>query len=235
MLLQEIQEFVSGERASGAAPVELAVRMRFNPTSDSARFTAVMELINMVTMLSIILAGAALIREREQGTLEHLLTLPLRPVEIMLAKVMATGGVVFLACALSLRVMVGGVLGLPIAGSAALFLAGVALHLFATTSMGIFLGTMARSMPQLALLIILVLLPLQMLSGGATPRESMPEVLRDLMLLAPTTHFVSLAQAILYRGAGFSVVWPTLLALLAIGSVFFAGTLRRVRRSLAAG
>ena len=84
-------------------------------------------------------------------------------------------------------------------------------------------------------LIILVLLPLQMLSGGATPRESMPEVLRYLMLLAPTTHFVSLAQAILYRGAGFSVVWPTLLALLAIGSVFFAGTLRRVRRSLAAG
>ncbi|MBI5270877.1 MAG: ABC transporter permease [Burkholderiales bacterium] len=234
MLLQEIQEFVSGERASSAAPVELAVRMRFNPTSDSARFTAVMELINMVTMLSIILAGAALIREREQGTLEHLLTLPLRPVEIMLAKVMATGGVVFLACALSLLVMVGGVLGLPIAGSSALFLAGVALHLFATTSMGIFLGTVARSMPQLALLIILVLLPLQMLSGGATPRESMPEVLRDLMLLAPTTHFVSLAQAVLYRGAGLSVVWPMLLALLAIGAVFFAGTLRRVRRSLAA-
>jgi ABC-2 type transport system permease protein len=143
--------------------------------------------------------------------------------------------VVFLACALSLRVMVGGVLGLPIAGSATLFLAGVALHLFATTSMGIFLGTVARSMPQLALLIILVLLPLQMLSGGATPRESMPEVLRDLMLLAPTTHFVSLAQAILYRGAGLSVVWPTLLALLAIGAVFFAGTLRRVRRSLAEG
>ena len=82
MLLQEIQEFVAGERASSEAPVELAVRMRFNPSSDSARFTAVMELINMVTMLSIILAGAALIREREQGTLEHLLTLPLRPVEI---------------------------------------------------------------------------------------------------------------------------------------------------------
>lgn len=102
-------------------------------------------------------------------------------------------------------------------------------------SMGIYFGTVARSMPQLALLIILVLLPLQMLSGGATPRESMPELLRHVMLAAPTTHFVSLAQAILYRGAGLDVVWPTLLALLGIGAAFFAGTLRRVRSALAAG
>jgi len=149
--------------------------------------------------------------------------------------VLAMGGVVFVACLLSLYFVVGGVLALPIAGSGALFMAGVALHLFATTSMGIYFGTVARSMPQLALLIILVLLPLQMLSGGATPRESMPELLRQVMLAAPTTHFVSLAQAILYRGAGIEVVWPTLLALLAIGAAFFAGTLRRLRSALAAG
>lgn len=235
ILQQEVQEFLARERSLAAAPVELAYRMRFNPSSDSARFAAVMELINMVTMLSIILAGAALIREREQGTLEHLMTLPLRPVEVMLAKVLAMGGVVFVACLLSLYFVLGGVLALPIAGSAVLFMAGVALHLFATTSMGIYFGTVARSMPQLALLIILVLLPLQMLSGGATPRESMPELLRQVMLAAPTTHFVSLAQAILYRGAGIEVVWPTLLALLGIGAAFFAGTLRRLRSALAAG
>ena len=91
ILQQEVQEFLARERALAAAPVGLAYRMRFNPSSDSARFAAVMELINMVTMLSIILAGAALIREREQGTLEHLMTLPLRPVEVMLAKVLAMG------------------------------------------------------------------------------------------------------------------------------------------------
>jgi ABC-2 type transport system permease protein len=129
--------------------------------------------------------------------------------------------------------MVQGVLEMPIGGALALFMLVVALHLFATTSMGIFLGTVARSMPQLALLIILVLLPLQMLSGGATPRESMPEAVRTLMLLAPTTHFVSLAQAVLYRGAGMSIVWPTLLALTAIGATFFVAALTRFRRSLA--
>ncbi len=233
MIGLEIQEFAQGERAAAASPVEQAVRMRFNPTSNSGWFTGVMEVINMVTMLSIILAGAALIREREHGTLEHLLVMPVRPVEIMLAKVLAMGGVVLLASLLSLRLMVQGVLGMPIGDSLALFMAGVALHLFATTSMGIFMGTVARSMPQLALLIILVLLPLQMLSGGATPRESMPEIVRNVMLLAPTTHFVTLAQAVLYRGAGLAIVWPTLLAITAIGTAFFFAALSRFRKSLA--
>ncbi|MBX3601318.1 MAG: ABC transporter permease [Rubrivivax sp.] len=235
MIQLELQEFVLGERSAAASPVELAVRMRFNPTSDSAWFAGVMEVINMVTMLSIILAGAALIREREHGTLEHLLVMPVRPVEIMLAKVLSMGGVVLLASLLSLRFMVQGVLEMPIGGSLALFMLGVALHLFATTSMGIFMGTVARSMPQLALLIILVLLPLQMLSGGMTPRESIPELLRNAMLLAPTTHFVSLAQAVLYRGAGFAIVWPTLLAIAAIGVSFFLAALGQFRKSLAQG
>jgi ABC-2 type transport system permease protein len=233
MIQLELQEFVQGERAAAASPVELAVRMRFNPTLNSAWFTGVMEVINMVTMLSIILAGAALIRERGHGTLEHLLVMPIRPVEIMLAKVLSMGAVVLLASLLSLRIMVQGVLEMPIGGALALFMLVVALHLFATTSMGIFLGTVARSMPQLALLIILVLLPLQMLSGGTTPRESMPEAVRTLMLLAPTTHFVSLAQAVLYRGAGLSIAWPNLLALTAIGATFFIAALARFRRSLA--
>ena len=114
-----------------------------------------------------------------------------------------------------------------------LFLGATALHLFATTSMGIFFGTVARSMPQLGLLIILVLIPLQILSGGTTPRESMPELVQQLMLAAPTTHFVSLAQAILYRGAGLSIVWPQLLAIIVIGSLFFLAALLRFRKTLA--
>jgi ABC-2 type transport system permease protein len=106
------------------------------------------------------------------------------------------------------------------------------LHLFATTSMGIFMATLARSMPQLGLLMILVLLPLEMLSGGNTPRESMPEFIREIMTLAPTTHFVQLSQAILYRGAGFAVVWKSLLYLLLIGGVFFAISLNRFRKAI---
>jgi len=113
-----------------------------------------------------------------------------------------------------------------------LFMAAAALHLFATTSMGIFLATLARSMPQFGMLLVLVLLPLQMLSGGSTPRESMPQLVQNLMLTMPTTHFVSASQAILERGAGLSVVWPQFLALAAIGAALFAASLKRFRRTI---
>ncbi|APW37273.1 hypothetical protein RD110_08750 [Rhodoferax koreense] len=231
--LGEIAEFVQRDRVAVPSAVELELRMRFNPTLEPRWFMGVMQLINEITMLSIILTGAALIREREHGTLEHILVLPVTPLQIMVSKVWAMGLVVLVAAALSLHFVVQGALHTPIAGATALFLAGCALHLFAMTAMGIYLGTVARSMPQLGLLIILVLLPLQLLSGGSTPRESMPEAVQFVMLGAPTTHFVSFAQAILYRGAGLSIVWPHFAAIALIGAVFFIAALRRLRLSVA--
>lgn len=228
----EVDDFVRRYRTGSELPVDLAVRMRFNPNLERSWFGAVMELINNVTMLSIILTGAALIREREHGTIEHLLVMPVTPTEIMLAKVWSMGLVVLAAVALSMALVVQGALRVPIEGSISLFLLGTAVHLFATTSMGIFLATQARTMPQFGLLMMLVLLPLQLLSGGTTPRESMPQLVQDLMLAAPTTHFVSLSQAILYRGAGLSVIWPELLYLLLIGGVFFIVALARFRKTL---
>ncbi|HNA84103.1 MAG TPA: ABC transporter permease, partial [Nitrospira sp.] len=213
--------------------ITLATRVKFNPNLNGIWFGGVMEIISQVTMLSIILTGAALIREREHGTLEHLLVMPLIPFEVMAAKVWANGLVVLVCTALSLRLVVQGALGVPIVGSTPLFLFGTMLHLFSTTSMGILMATVARSMPQFGLLMIIVVLPLQMLSGGITPRESMPEIVQNIMLAAPTTHFTALAQAILYRGAGVDVVWPQLIAIMGIGTVFFVGALLRFRASLA--
>ncbi|MGE8374133.1 ABC transporter permease [Diaphorobacter sp.] len=232
IVLSEVSEFVQRYRGTAAPPVDLALRMRFNPALNKAWFGSLMEIINSVTMLSIILTGAALIREREHGTIEHLLVMPVTPTEIMLAKVWSMALVVLLAATTSLVLVVQGLLRVPIGGSLGLFLAGAALHLFATTSMGIFMATVARSMPQFGLLMVLTLIPLEMLSGGTTPRESMPALVQDLMLAAPTTHFVELGQAILYRGAGMDVVWPQFLALAGIGSVLFALSLARFRRTI---
>lgn len=232
MVMSEVAEFAQRHRSNNLLPVELALRARFNPELNKSWFGAVMEVINNVTMLSIVLTGAALIREREHGTIEHLLVMPVTPFEIMTSKVWAMGLVVLVACALSLLFVVRGLLAVPIEGSLLLFLAGAGLHLFATTSMGIFMGTLARSMPQFGLLLMLVLLPLQMLSGGVTPRESMPELVQLVMLIAPTTHFVAFSQAILYRGAGFDVVWPHFLALTLIGAALFGFALARFRKAI---
>ena len=228
----EVRVFAQRYREVRELPVDLALRVRFNPELDKSWFGAIMQVINNVTMLAIVLTGAALIREREHGTVEHLLVMPVTPFEIMTSKVWAMGLVVLAATAFALTAVVQGALSVPIQGSLTLFLAGAALHLFATTSMGIFLGTVAHSMPQFALLLMLVLLPLQMLSGGTTPRESMPEAVQYIMLAAPNTHFVSLSQAILYRGAGFTVVWPQLLAIVAIGTALFSLALARFRRAI---
>jgi len=229
----EVGDFVRRRVIEGAPQIALVTRVKFNPNLDGIWFGGVMKIIDNITLLSVILAGAAVIREREHGTLEHLLAMPLTPFQIMAAKVWANGAVVLVTAALSLWLVVQGALRVPIAGSVPLFLFGAMLHLFSTTSLGIVLGTVARSMPQFGLLMILVILPLQMLSGGMTPRDSMPEMLQVLTLASPTTHFVRFAQAILYRGAGLGVVWRDFAAITVLGAVFFSIALARFRGAVA--
>ena len=234
IITTEIADFLSRAEGTPPPPVDLAVRLAFNPNATSAWFTSVMGIINNVTMLAIILAGAALVREREHGTMDHLLVMPLTPFEIAMSKIWANGLVITLAVGLSLSIVVRTLLGVPIVGSVALFMLGVMIYLFFATAVGIFLGTIARSMPQLGLLFILVQLPMNMLSGSNTPLESMPAWLATIMQASPSTHFVSFAQAILYRGAGIAVVWPQFAAVALIGGLFFGLALLRFRRVAAA-
>ncbi|MBR0566276.1 ABC transporter permease [Azoarcus sp. L1K30] len=232
----EVLDFVGrGANVSATAPVELLPRVRFNPNLNGMWFGGMMEVINNITMLSIILVGAAFIREREHGTLEHLLVMPLSAFEIIMGKVWANGLVVLLAASFGLLVVVHRLLEVPIAGSISLFLMAAALYLFSTASIGIFLGTLARSMPQFGLLIILVIIPLQLLSGGVTPIESMPVLVQRVMTVAPTPHFIKLAQGVLYRGASMSEVWPQFVAIGLIGGVFFAIAQHRFRKSVTQG
>jgi ABC-2 type transport system permease protein len=229
---EEVQTWVQRYRSSFQLPVDLDDQVRYNPNLSRKWFGAVVGLIDQITMLAVLLTGAALIRERERGTVEHLLVMPVTPFEIMTSKVWSMGLVVLVASAISLNVVVRGTLSVPTQGSVVLFLCGAALHVFAVTSLGMFLATFARTMPQFALLMILVLLPLQILSGGATPRESMPEFIQHIMLAAPNTHFVMLAQGILFRGGGLKVVWPQFLALGLIGTVLFGIALARFRKTI---
>jgi len=228
----EISSFLSKAEATPLSPVNLAVRVAFNPNVTTSWFASVMGIINNVTMLAIILAGAALVREREHGTMEHLLVMPLSPFEIAMSKIWANGFVIAVATGLSLYVVVRALLGIPISGSIPLFLFGTVLYLFFATAIGLFLGTVARSMPQLGLIYMLVALPMNLLSGSATPLESMPPFLATAMQASPSTHFVSFAQSILYRGAGLDVVWPQFLAVAGIGALFLILSLLRFRAAV---
>ncbi|MGA7327719.1 MAG: ABC transporter permease [Rhodomicrobium sp.] len=226
----EVNRFISRSEPVAQPPVNLAIRVAFNPNVTTGWFTSVMGIINNITMLAIILAGAAVVREREHGTMDHLLVMPLTPFEIALAKVWANGLIIAVAAGLSLEFVVQGLLHIPINGSVPLFMLGVCLYLFFSTSIGIFLATVARSMPQLGLLYMVVAMPMNILSGSNTPLDSQPAWLRTVMQASPSTHFVSFAQAILYRGAGFYEVWPRFLAVALIASLFLGLAVMRFRR-----
>ena len=230
---KEVKSYLKSETSAADLPVETVIRNRYNANLTQSWFKAVMQLVSNITMLAIILTGAALIRERENGTLEHLLVMPVTAFEIMFSTVWSMMLVVLAASLVSLIVVIMQMMHVPVNGSIWLFGCGVALHLFAVTSLGIFLACVAQNMPQLGMLLILVLLPMQMLSGGSTPMESMPEWVQQVMQAAPTTHFVEFCQAILFRGAGIEVVWKPFLKLFIIGSLLFMFSLARFRKSVA--
>ena len=231
IIAQEIANFRAGREAALSAPVNVVVHAKFNPNLYAYWFSSVMQVVNNITMLAVILTGAALIREREQGTVEHLLVMPVVPAEIMLSKIIANGLVILIAAILSLNLVVQWWLKVPIAGSLILFVAGATLYALTVASLGILLGTIASTMGQFALLAAPILLIMQLLSGGATPMESMPVWLQYVMqIISPTPHFVAFSQAVLYRGADLAIVWPLLVAMAVIGSVYFAFALLRFRR-----
>jgi ABC-2 type transport system permease protein len=229
----EALKFAQRREGGAAEPIDLVVRAKFNPNLQSHWFNAVMQIINNITMLSVILCGAALIREREHGTIEHLLVMPVTPGEIMLAKIWANGLVIVAAATLSLLLVVEQLLQVPVAGSLALFVAGAAVYEVSVTALGILLATAAGSMPQFSLLVMPVIVVMNLLSGSTTPMESMPAWLQATLQVSPAVHFVSFAQAVLYRGAGLAIVWPQLVAMAGIGALFLGASLLRFRATIA--
>nr|WP_255672495.1 ABC transporter permease [Corallococcus sp. AS-1-6] len=233
ILNDRISSFLKRTEETGPKPVNLVIRKLFNPNGVSSWFKSVVAIINQITLLTVVLTGAAVIREREHGTLEHLLVMPLTSFEIAMAKVWANGLVILVATGASLFFVVNLVLEVPFAGSVALWFVGVVLYLFFATALGIFLGTISRSMAQFALLIILVVLVLMLLSGGSTPVESQPKWLQALTYLLPARHFVSFSQVIIYRGGGLWAVWRQFLMVSAVGLGFFVYSLALFRKSIA--
>ena len=233
IIMRETASFLKQRDANATVPINPVIRALFNQNLDAIRFTGSMGVINNLTILAIVLVGAAVMRERERGTIEHLLVMPVRASEIVAAKIWANGLVILLAAAFSLHVIVHLLLGVPVVGSVELFLVGAAIYLFALSALSILLATLTNSMPQFALLSIPVFVVMFLLSGSFTPFESMPALLQDAMYISPSTHFVRFAQAVLYRGAGMGVVWPDLAIMAGLGGVFLTVALSRFRTMLA--
>jgi ABC-2 type transport system permease protein len=233
ILNDRISSFLRRTDVSLQQPVNLDIRKMFNPNTYSSWFKSVVAIINQISLLTVVLTGAAVIREREHGTLEHLLVMPLTAFEIAMAKVWANSLVILVATGVSLFVVVELALKVPFAGSHALWFFGVVLYLFFATALGVYLGTISRSMAQFALLITLVIMVLMLLSGGNTPVESQPKWLQYITYFLPSRHFVSFSQVIIYRGGGLGAVWRQFVMVSAVGLGFFVYSLALFRKSIA--
>ncbi|HXV31329.1 MAG TPA: ABC transporter permease [Sinorhizobium sp.] len=233
IVTNEVGRFREGVAQPAGLSSDLVIRRAFNPNGTQSWFRAIVSLADQLSMLMIILTGAALLREREHGTIEHLLVMPLTAFEIALAKVWANGVVIIVAFVCSLLFVVEGVLDVPIAGSHGLLLLSTIIYVFAAAAIGIFLGTLAHTMAQFALLMMMVVIPMIILSGGMSPVDSQPQWIQYVTWLLPSRHYVALMQAIAFRGAGFSIVWQELATVLALGATFLAASLLLFRRSIA--
>ena len=230
---QETTSYLHSRGIERELPVRSVERALFNPNLEGIWYNAIDALMENLTMLTILLVGAAVIRERERGTIEHLLVMPVRAHEIAAGKIWANVLVVAFFGTLSLLIVIQSILRVPIAGSIPLFVAGMVIYLYAIASLGILLATIANTMPQFALLSIPVFLTLNMLSGGPSPLEAMPEPLQVAIQISPAVHFVKFTQSVLCRGAGIDLVWTHLVAILVLGAIFLAIALARFRRMLA--
>ena len=231
----EVAQFAEAHGRGRAPPIDLTLRRAFNPNGTDAWFLAVNSILNSLSMIAILLTGAALLREREHGTIEHLLVMPLNAFQIAMAKVWANGLIILVAFTLSMIIMAEQVLAVPVAGSKMLLTFGAAVYLFAAAAIGILLGTMARTMAQFALLTVMAIVPILMLSGGMSPIESQPDYIQPITWLLPSRHFMEFAQAVVFRGADFSTVWPVMVNMVALGAVYLTISLVIFRGSITAG
>ena len=233
MVSDEVTRYRQEMEQTTGLSSDLVIRRAFNANGTQSWFRAIVGLADQLSMLIIILTGAALLREREHGTIEHLLVMPLTAFEIALAKVWSSGLVIFVGFICSLLFVVEGLLDVPIAGSRGVLLLGTLIYIFATAAIGIFLGTLARTMAQFALLMMMAVMPMMMLSGGMSPIESQPQWVQYVTWFFPSRHYVSFMQAIVYRGAGLDIVWKEFVTVLVMGVTFLVMSLLLFRQSVA--
>ncbi|MFC1659471.1 ABC transporter permease [Pseudomonadota bacterium] len=226
---QETLRFFNEKNFETKLPVEQVVKVLHNPNLSSEWFMSISELIIVTTMLSMILPAVALIREKEIGTIEHLLVMPLTEVEIIISKIWPNILIILLCAGLSMAVIVQLYFGVTIQGSILSLMLGLIVFLFAIASLGIVLATFSKNIPQIAIIVILVMMPMVFLSGTFTPPESMPGPMEHLMFLSPLKHAIDYIMSLVFRGAGLLDLWKQLSAMLLTGILFFTVALFRFR------
>ncbi len=216
--------------SAGVPMVTSAHRVWFNPNQDETWFQSISHLLRMITVFAVLLPAAALVREKERGTVEQLLVSPVTPLQVMLSKVLAMTGVIVGCTALALYGVLRPVFQVPMKGQAWVFFGLTALYSFTTAGVGLAAATISRNQAQVGMLTLLVVAPMLLLSGMTTPYESMPEWVRALMVVSPLRYYIDITYGVLLKGAGFDTLWRPVAAMSSLGASMFCIGMWRFRK-----
>lgn len=217
--------------AEAAIPrVSSAHRVWFNPTQDERWFQSIAHVLRMTTIFAVLLPAAALVREKERGTVEQLLVSPLSPFQIMFAKVLAMSGVILIALSLALYGVLHPVFHVPMKGSTGLFFLLTTLHVFTTAGFGLVAATIAKNQAQVGMMTLFVVGPMLLLSGITSPYESMPKWVQTVMTFSPLRYYIDITYGVMLKGAGLDLLWKPVGAMLLLGGALFGFGMWRFRR-----
>lgn len=198
------------------------LRVEYNPNRLNTWFMVLVDFTTMLTMIPMLLTAAAMVREKESGTIEQLMVTPVRSFEIFLSKIIPTICIILPLSCVALFGIMKTIFGLPIAGSVILFYLVLALYIFVMSSLGIQIALVAKNLPQVIMILLLLLIPMIFLSGTFTPPEALPTWMRSAGIIIPMRYFIEFSFDVLIKGNPFSYVWPSILGLLILGSSLFS-------------
>jgi ABC-2 type transport system permease protein len=214
---------------TGLPVVDTRIRIRYNPAL-RAQWPASLDMVLMaVTIVSMLLPAAFMVREKEQGTIEQLLVSPLRSWEITMSKLLPMTLVATIATLGSLGVLVRA-FDLPVRGSLMLFVLATALTVFSMGGLGLVIATITRTLPSAMILAFMLSIPIQFLSGSMTPLEAMPAWQYYATLLSPQRYYLNIGYSLLLKGTSLGALWPDFLGLVVVGGALFGLGVRRFQR-----
>jgi ABC-2 type transport system permease protein len=214
-----------------AMPPSIATRVWYNPTLESRNFFVPGIICLLLLVITTILPSLAIVKEREQGTLEQLIVTPIRPVELILGKLIPFAIIGYVE--ITVVVTFGWILfGVVPRGSIGLLFAFSGLFLLNTLGLGLLVSTVSRTQQQVLMTIFAFLFPSIILSGFVFPIASMPEWIQVITYAVPLRYFLEIVRGIYLRGVGLQILWPQAAALLGIGLFFIVAAVLRFKKRL---
>lgn len=208
--------------------IEPEIRIWYNPELEFRYFMVISMIVVAGVMVGMIHVAAAIVREKERGTLEQLQVTPLKRYEVIIAKLVPTFTIGLLALVPSLLIAFW--FHVPLKGSIFTFFVTSAIALFSSMGIGVFISTLSENLQQALLISFFVLFPLMFLSGTIVPVESMPELLQYMSYLSPVTYYMEITLGIFLKGTGIFILWPEIILLLLIGVVLFSLSLYKLSK-----